>query len=302
MLTRIIPYLFFISLFYSFYSETSAKSEPNNVSGNSKTTLKIWVLSDIQPKNPNQRKEFEKAVRDINENVPDIDFSIVAGDIVNGSEEKDFDWYLSTRARSYIKEWYEIAGNHDLKLDRSKGYREKIRKDFYYSIVKGNILFIFMSNEFRGKPTKISDETFKWWKNLVINNQDKIIVVVTHAPLEGSGIPFSSMRDRQIIGSKRFTEVLKNLKVDLWLSGHLHLPHSLTNNTVKKEKYNGTVFMNVSSIRTEILGLKQSESRIIAFTCGSDRLLIRSRNHTRGDFNESLDAEFKLSKKYKCES
>jgi hypothetical protein len=50
-----------------------------------------------------------------------------------------------------------------------------------YTVEKGNILFIFMSNEDKGKATVISDETFKWWKNLVINNQDKIIVTITHA-------------------------------------------------------------------------------------------------------------------------
>ena len=66
-------------------------------------------------------------------------------------------------------------GNHDLKPDKGVLFREKLRADTNYSITRGNMLFIFISDEARGKPTVISDETFNWWKDLVINNQDKII-------------------------------------------------------------------------------------------------------------------------------
>jgi len=264
-------------------------------------TLKIWVLSDIQPKNEKQKRDFRKAIDDVNKNISDIDFAIVVGDIVNDVEEKDFDWYLSAKPSSYIKDWYEIAGNHDLKLGRGEGYRRKINETLHFSLVKGNILFIFMSNEARGKPTYISDETFEWWRNLVVNNQDKIIVVITHAPLDGSGIPYASIKDRQVLDSRRFTDVLKDYRVDIWLSGHLHLPHSFTNNIVAKKEYNGTVFVNVSSIRTELWGLKDSESRIVAFTCGSDEVVISSRNHAKEKYEDNLEAVLQISKEYECE-
>ncbi|MGH7792303.1 MAG: metallophosphoesterase, partial [Thermodesulfobacteriota bacterium] len=71
------------------------------ISGDPKNSLTIWVLSDIQPKNDKQKRELEDAIKDINKNVPDIDFAIVAGDIIDESEEKDFDWYLSTKPSSY---------------------------------------------------------------------------------------------------------------------------------------------------------------------------------------------------------
>ncbi|HEX3034847.1 MAG TPA: metallophosphoesterase [Thermodesulfobacteriota bacterium] len=272
------------------------------VSREPQSTLKVWALSDIQPKGDGQRKELQNAIEDINENVPDVDLAIVAGDIVDDADESDFDWYVSTKPSSYIEDWYELAGNHDLKLDRGEGYKRKIRQDFYYSFTRGNILFILMSDEERGKPTEISDEAFEWWKDLVINNQDKIIVVATHAPLNGSRIPFSVYEDRQIKESERFTEVLEKHKVDIWLSGHLHLPHWLSGNVNRVEKYNGTIFVNLGGIRTEFGGLKPSESRIVIFTCGSDRVLIRSRNHTNKKYNQNFDAVFDLSKKYKCES
>jgi len=269
---------------------------------NSENTLTVWALADIQPTNKGHEEAFELAITDMNDNVPNIDLTIVAGDIVHETTEETFDWYVQTKNNSYIEEWYEIIGNHDLKTDMGKLFREKLREEVNYSILKGNILFIFMSDSKRGKATEISDETFKWWKDLVINNQDKIIVVTTHAPLEDSGIPFSSFRDRQVINSERFTRVLKEYQVDLWLSGHLHFPHAIMNNIVEKDKFDGTIFVHISSIRPELIGLKESESRVITFACGSDKVLIQARNHEDGAFAPNQDRVFQLSKKYICNS
>ena len=269
---------------------------------NSKDTLTVWALADIQPTSRGHEEAFEIAITDINDYVPNIDLAIVAGDIVNQTDEETFDWYVQTRNNSYIEEWYEIIGNHDLKTDMGKLFREKLREKVNYSVLRGNILFIFMSDSQRGKATEISDEVFNWWKDLVANNQDKIIVVTTHAPLEDSGIPFSSFRDRQIINSKRFTQVLKEYQVDLWLSGHLHLPHGIMNNIVEKDKYEGTIFVHISSIRPEIMGLKESESRLLTFACGSDKVLIRVRNHKDGRFIPNQDRVFTLSKEYGCKN
>jgi predicted phosphodiesterase len=279
----------------------NSKSDENTLNS-PKGTLKIWLLSDIQPKKQEQRKQFEKAINDINKNVSDIDFAIVAGDIVQQANEEDFDWYLSTKPSSYLKEWYEIAGNHDVKRDNGELYKKKINEKFSYSIIKGNILFIFMSDEITSSETDISDETFNWWKDLVINNQDMIIVTVTHAPLEGSGILFSSFKRRQIKDSKRFTDVLKKYKVDIWLSGHVHVPQWFPYVVGRGERYNGTMFINVAGIRPEALGLKQSESRIMIFVCGSNKVLLKSRNHTGREYNQDLEVVFRLSRQYKCES
>jgi Predicted phosphohydrolases len=110
------------------------------IQDDSQDTLKIWALSDIQPKDDEQKEEFRKAIQDMDENVSNVDFAIVAGDIINDADEEDFEWYLSTKRSSYIDKWYEIAGNHDLKLNRGEGYKRKIREDFHYSFTRGNIL------------------------------------------------------------------------------------------------------------------------------------------------------------------
>ncbi len=288
-----------VLLFSCFKVDSKYKAEDLGYKSPDKT-LKVWLLADIQPTNDRHKYAFEFALFDINENVPNIDFAIVAGDIVNETEGEIYDWYIKTKSKSYIHEWYEIAGNHDLKSDNGILFKEKLQDSFNYTIEKGNILFIFMSDEGRGKPTIISDETFNWWKDIVINNQDKIIVVVTHAPLEGSNLPFSSFKARKILDSQRFSEVLKDYKVDLWFSGHLHLPHFFPNSVIKNDELGGTTFVHISSIRPEIWDLKKSESRVLTFFCDSSDSLLRARDHKGHNFENEYEIMIKLSKKYEC--
>lgn len=301
ILKRIFQFIIILQFLTACYAgNTSGLITKDEIWNDPQRTLKIWVLSDVQPRNNEDRDAFKDAITDVNDNIPGIEMAIVAGDIANSPKPETYDWYLSTRELSYIRDWNEIAGNHDLRTDLGKLFREEINQNFNYSLTKGNILFIFMSNEERGKSTEISDETFNWWKHLVVTNQDKIIVVVTHAPLDGSGIPFSRLKDRQIIDSGRFTEVLNKYKVDLWLSGHLHLPHYLAN-VMRKEEYNGTIFVSISSIRPEFLNIKDSESRVMTFLCDWDYALIQARDHDKKQFDENLSSVYQLSKKYKCE-
>nr|NIP38937.1 metallophosphoesterase [Candidatus Dadabacteria bacterium]NIX15565.1 hypothetical protein [Candidatus Dadabacteria bacterium]NIY22305.1 hypothetical protein [Candidatus Dadabacteria bacterium] len=117
----------------SFFSLLLICSKVSLGAVNPDKELKIWFLSDIQPRNENERKDFEKAVKDINKNINDIDLAVVAGDIVNTTTEQSFDWYIDTRNKSYIKNWYEIAGNHDLKPDEGVLYKEKLNKELYYT-------------------------------------------------------------------------------------------------------------------------------------------------------------------------
>ena len=141
---------------------------------------------------------------------------------------------------------------------------------------------------------------FSGGKTWLSHNQDKIIVVVTHAPLEGSNIPLSTQNNRQISGSERFRDVLKKYSVDLWLSGHLHLPHEFNNTLNKNSELNGTVFVHISSIRPEFLGLKHSQSRVLDFYCNKDKVLIKSRDHDVKNWNEEIEEKITLSKKIIC--
>ena len=255
----------------------------------------VWMLSDIQPPTPVQRAVFEAAVTDVNEGVGTVDMGIIAGDLLTSrSNDEDFRWFTETRAKSKTSDWYQIAGNHDARSGEI--FYKYFPQAEYYAVGMGNLLFLFLSDQSVASRTDISDEAFLWWKDMVEQNQEKIIVTVTHAQLKGSGLLASSVSSRVIYGSDRFEKVLKQQKVALWVSGHSHLPQRLSGTVTVRKKLGGTCFVNVSSISDE--SFLDSESRFFYFHVGSDLVWMRSRNHSKHEFNTFIDIPISLGKAF----
>ena len=257
--------------------------------------LVLWTLSDIQPKNASQRYHLESAIEDVNKRIPLTKIAVVAGDIVHYPDsEADFKWYLKARKKSLVPHWYEISGNHDMK--DKKNYLKYITEDLHYSVEIGNVLILFMSDEDRHPPQKISDQTFRWWEKQVSQNQDKIIITVTHAYLEQSRLFAYIIPSRNITDSKRFAEVLKKHRVDIWICGHTHIPSYMRGKWRIVPELGGTLFINVSAIRKSFIN--DIESYFIFLRNGLDHALIRLRNHERGDFVPPHDIIFKLGRPF----
>lgn len=237
----------------------------------------IWAYSDIQPRSMKERAQYEYAINDISLNFNKIDMALFAGDIVQHSDFREtYQWFLDTRKQAPVKEWHEIAGNHDWRsIDL---YSQYINTSLHYSVVKGNLLILMISNESPGRQTYISDETFEWWKNLVISNQNKIIITVTHGTLEGNGLFASHLERLTIKNSTRFTDILKKYRVDIWISGHSHFPAWLPKMNVINKDLGGTAFIDLGSIRKEFLST--GESRFFYFHRGSSEVLMMTRNHS----------------------
>ena len=279
-------------IFFSIIPFSNLKTEEKQ-----RDTFIIWAHSDIQPKKNEHLTNFPLAVDDIAANFNYIDIAITAGDIVEKKNSADlYRSYLETRKKVKTGGWFEIAGNHEAK--NIKTYKSIINPHLYYSVKAGNILVLFMSNSEKGQQTVIPDKIFNWWKNKVISNQDKIIITVTHASLKNSGLLQSKMGlKRQFIkDSKRFEKVLKENKVDLWLSGHSHFPGYLPYTDIKNNSLGGTVFVDIGAIREDFMA--GIESRLIYLHQGTDRLIIRHRDHADGKFSDSREKEYRLSKNF----
>lgn len=267
----------------------------------SASILTLWAHSDIQPYITPQRNQYQSAVEDVRDHLPYVDAAIVAGDIAQDPTEDAYRWYTEMKARSGVARWLELAGNHDMR-DTGVLFREHVRPDLRYTASFNNLLVILMSDESGTPETNLSDETFEWWRELVENAAGRILITVTHAPLKESGLPRVASRSRmQIERGERFVDVLRNRRLDLWLSGHIHANNEDPGDVQTAPDLGGAIFVDVSSIRAEWFRSTRIESRIIHFACGSDKVLIRSRDHERNRFDETLDAVFTLSSTYRCE-
>ncbi len=223
--------------------------------------------------------------------------AIVGGDIVHRRNAvNDYIWYLKQKAKTGIKDWYEIAGNHDMK--DTANYNRFIGKPLHYSIQKGNLLILFMSDEDRFPPTYISDETFAWWKDMVIKNQDKIIITVTHAYPKHSGLFMAKyVESRTILNSERFEDVMKKYRVDLWLSGHTHIPSALGFSESRVEEFSNTTFINMSRIRRDMHF--NPESRVIILKKNSSEIIIKNRDHNDHKYVKRREVIIRTPVKFK---
>ncbi len=267
-----IAALFFSGLFCAHTNEENIQFRDSFI---------IWAHSDIQPRSPEEKVQYEKAITDISNNFAAVDMAIMAGDIVQFSHfDEIYTWYIRTRKKAPVKEWHDIAGNHDWRAIEL--YKKYVNKQLHYSVTKGNLLILMMSNEIPGRPTYISDETFTWWKDMVIKNQDKIIITVTHGALKDSGIMASHLDRLIILDSKRFTDILKKYRVDIWLSAHSHFPGWMANMHNKNKDTGNTVFIDLGAIREDFL--TQSESVLFFFRQDSSSAIMKRRDHSSGKY------------------
>ena len=224
----------------------------------SKRQFLVWMLSDIQPETTIDRNIFESAIEDINENIGLVDIGIMAGDLLKSrSKDDDYNWLIETRNKAKVTNWYQIAGNHDARSGEI--FYKYFPGSKNYALKYGNLLFLFLSDQSSKSRTDISDETFLWWKDMVENNREKIIITVSHAQLKNSGLIGSFVPSRTIHNSERFEKVLQQEKVALWVSGHSHLPHVISGPGSANEDLGGTFFVNVGTINDKYI--LDSESR-----------------------------------------
>jgi hypothetical protein len=149
-----------------------------------------------------------------------------------------------------------------------------------------------MSDEIRSASTDISDDVFNWWKRLVRYNRDRIIITVTHGCLRESGLLATVNRTMTIRRSERFEKVLEEYSVDLWLSGHSHVPHYFPRKWSRPGRFGGTLFLDISAIRKD--RWNTVESYFVEFRTMSPEVAIIPRDHVAHRFLEAYGLRHRL--------
>jgi len=244
-------------------------------------TYTFWAFADIQPTNSSQWDEWYSVIDDM-ENV-DFNTSLVAGDIVtDGDIDSDYITYINSLG-GFEQDQYLTAGNHDYQDNGKLTNYNYYFGSAGYTVIQGNILFIFINS---GRDDYVTEKRFNYWRNRVINNQDKIIITVTHRAIQsttrGSGVNY-------ITNSDQFIEVMEQYHVDMWLHGHIHQSLEQTKMVVKKY---GTVFVNTGLALPQ---LYDECSRTLNFIEGSPVVEMKLRNHQDNIFNDTWIKHYTLS-------
>ncbi|HNU92936.1 MAG TPA: metallophosphoesterase [Spirochaetota bacterium] len=289
---KTLAILFGAVILFAFSCLYSTHPRPVETEDRDAGLFRIWAHSDIQPVNESEFFHYETAVLDVAQNLPGLNAAIVAGDIVYAQKDADryYRWFLETRKNAGIPYWFEIAGNHEA---RDLGaYLRAIGKPLHYAVSMGNMLIILMSDEKRTPQTEISQATFLWWRDLVMRNQDKIILTVSHAAPAKSGLPASMFPTMRLASSKRFEEVMKRYYVDLWISGHNHIASSISPKFSRPVAFPRTLFVEVASIH--LTALSGIESYVLEFQEGSRECRVLTRDHQSRRFVASRSVNHTL--------
>jgi len=196
-----------------------------------------------------------------------------------------------------------------------------------YSFRVGNILFLMMSD--RNEPTQqigrgtlggnpggvVSGETFQWWKKMVIDNPDVIIVSVHHYVLKNTTVASGEWEGLRKDESGKWRERYHHYfqqgtpqgasylywvdskpdsgafekflaahpgRVHLWIAGHTHTnPDDNYGGKTHIERRWGTWFINVASLsRYHVPLTTLPMSRLLTFTPGSRDVRVQCYLHT----------------------
>jgi hypothetical protein len=188
-----------------------------------------------------------------------------------------------------------------------------------YRFQVGNILFLMMGDRNDGGPPegrrnkggypagRVTKETFQWWRSLVEQNQDKIIISAHHHMLKETTVASGEwegvrggyhghFRDGapqgasylyfvgKEPGAQRFEGYLQDNPgaVDLWLGAHTHTsPDDNYGGRSHIETKWGTTFINVAALTKYHAGSKSTPmSRLLVFGEGQRSCEVRCYLHT----------------------
>lgn len=194
-------------------------------------------LTDTQAKSEDEAILSAETIEKALETVPDAEFMIHNGDIVDdGVKEEQWDWLLGNSQESLLNTTIApSAGNHE---DENYAFIDHFNLDTpensatetgaYYSYDYNNAHFVILnSNEDSEKYANFSEEQVEWLKEDVktakANGAEWVIVNIHKGPYTTS----NHATDKDIIGPNgvrnQIAPLMAELDIDLVLQGHDHI-------------------------------------------------------------------------------
>jgi predicted MPP superfamily phosphohydrolase len=232
---------------------------------------------------------LERALADLDTNVPSIDYGLVLGDITHNGTAENLKKYIRLCDASRIPDWYELAGNHEYYGDNIGQYQSLIRSTEPYAKVDGNLIFLFLSDMEESRSGQWTPAACDWLEEQLRMHRDKVIVVCSHQ-LVPNTVRKSDEAPFCLNPAPRIKKMLAEHPIDLWLCGHEHhTPYTAT----KIARHGNTTFINIASL-SHAYGTGASGSIIMDFTEGATSIRIRRRSHDDQTYPAAYDVSVPL--------
>jgi len=244
---------------------------------------RIWVVADAHIGHVADGRDggewLALAVSDMRRRVRPVDYAVFLGDSSHRYQAEQFRQYVRIRDGSGIRWWYEIAGNHDYHGVESGDFQRIVRAPLRYTMVDGNLAWVFFSAE-RGRAAGLIGEgTAAWLADRLARLQDRNIIVCSHQLVHGT-VEHSDHEERYLHPKEVVARLLRRYRVDLWLAGHYHSRPRIKEDSAVRD---GTTFINVASV-SHVYHTAACNSFVLEARTGSRTVRARCRVHDAGRF------------------
>ena len=212
--------------------------------------LKFIVISDthIVPKDKtcNGLKSYERfkaAIKSINENHPDADFCIVAGDIVDKGDVESYKLF-SNLIFDFKIPLYVTIGNHDNRDNFKKVFNDKFSDEngFIQNIIdKDNqrIIILDSNNENLLGEGKLCETRLNWLENKIKDKKNSKIIIVIHHHVQKINSPYIDLISLE--NAEIFNKILKKYKnIKHIIAGHVHISSNTTKDNIPQTTIGGS--------------------------------------------------------------
>ncbi|MES2983115.1 MAG: metallophosphoesterase [Verrucomicrobiota bacterium] len=267
-------------------------TQPSSAAPDSKLR-KVWVLSDLHSGLVEGGKDgaewFALACKDMQQEHADIAYAMTLGDLTHGGTEPQLKNYITTRDGSGIKTWYEVAGNHEYHDGKADLYTKLIRSTDPYSVVDGNLAWIFLSDQKAGVPGELTPTSCDWLEAELTKHKGKNIIVCSHQGVKDTTFQ-THKAQRHIHPADRISELIAKSEIALWMSGHEHHTPYTAKHIARVEN---TTYINVASM-SHAYKTGSSQSFLLEFKPGAQEIIARRREHDTLKFMPEFEVKIPL--------
>ncbi len=193
--------------------------------------LKFIYFGDVQS---NIRSLWSRVARQSIKSVPDAQFILYTGDIVNrGNNLNEWEeWFDATNGVHQQIPIMPASGNHDHGDDDHGNYRispywnaqfnlpnngvETLKESSYFVNIQ-NVKFVILNTELFETDDEIRSDQLAWLEKVLANNQQQWTIMIMHHPI------YSTKKDRDNKELRMYVKpLIDKYNVDLVLQGHDH--------------------------------------------------------------------------------
>ncbi|MFC1671564.1 metallophosphoesterase family protein [Planctomycetota bacterium] len=230
------------------------------------------------------------SVEDVAQNIGGIDYAVNIGDLTHQSLDGQLNTYVKIREGSGIDRWYEMSGNHDMKSVARGAFADIGGCARYWSLIDGNMAFFSLPAERGNAAGLFVPEVDSWLREVIAPHEDKNIIICAHQ-FPYDTVDRSTRPERCLYPKSAVHQFLNDVRIDLWLGGHIHSGPRTREATVTR---GSTTFINVASV-SHTYGTEVCNSFVLDIEHESWQIGARCRDHDHQSFVDDQELRVGLT-------